>query len=52
MFVPTHRRAVSYIDKSREYYGAHGYDKAYQWATNDNTPFTSWLAKNKHAFLG
>ncbi len=44
MFVPTHRRAVSYIDKSREYYNAHGYDKAYQWAANDDTPFTK-LAK-------
>jgi hypothetical protein len=39
-FVPTHRRFVSYIDKSREYYAAHGYEKSFQWATNDDTPFT------------
>ncbi len=38
-YVPTHRRFVSYIDKSREYYAAHGYEKAYQWAFNDETPF-------------
>ncbi len=36
----THRSHVSYIDKSREYYAAHGYEKAYQWATNDDAPFT------------
>ena len=36
----THRSHLSYIDKSREFYGAHGYDKAYEWATNDNAPFT------------
>ncbi len=35
----THRSYVSYIDKSREYYAAHGYEKAYQWATNDDAPF-------------
>ncbi len=34
------RRAfVSYIDKSREYYGAYGYDRPYQWAHNDAVPF-------------
>ena len=36
----THRSFVSYIDKSREYYAAHGYEKPYQWATNDDAPFT------------
>ncbi len=36
----THRSHVSYIDKSREYYGAHGYEKAYEWASNDDAPFT------------
>ena len=40
----THRSYVSYIDKSREYYAAHGYEKAYEWATNDEAPFTP-LAK-------
>ena len=36
----THRSFVSYIDKSREYYAAHGYEQPYQWATNDDAPFT------------
>jgi hypothetical protein len=36
----THRSYVSYIDKSREFYAAHGYGKPYQWATNDDAPFT------------
>jgi hypothetical protein len=35
----THRSFVSYIDKSREYYAAHGYEKPYAWATNDDAPF-------------
>jgi hypothetical protein len=35
-----HRHAVSYIDKSREFYAAHGYEAAYRWATNDDAPFT------------
>ncbi len=33
------RTFVSYIDKSREFYAAHGYDKPYQWATHDDVPF-------------
>lgn len=36
----THRSFVSYIDKSREYYAAQGYEKPYQWATNDDAPLT------------
>jgi len=36
----THRSFVSYIDKSRRYYNAHGYDTAYQWATHSEAPFT------------
>ena len=40
----THRSFVSYIDKSREYYAAQGYERPYQWATNDDAPFTP-LAK-------
>ena len=35
----THRSYVSYIDKSREYYQAHGYDKPYSWAHHDAVPF-------------
>ena len=30
---------VSYIDKSRLYYQAQGYDKPYRWATNAEAPF-------------
>jgi len=35
----THRRVVSYIDKSREYYAAHGYDRPYEWASYETVPF-------------
>lgn len=37
----THRRAVSYIDKSRNFYAAHGYDQPYQWASYQSVPFQS-----------
>lgn len=37
---PAHRRYVSYIDKSREYYQAQGYQRAYRWAANVTAPFT------------
>lgn len=37
----SHRNFVSYIDKSREYYAAHGYEQPYRWATNTDTPFTT-----------
>ena len=33
-----HRRALSYIDASREFYAAHGYEHPYQWAVHDNAP--------------
>lgn len=36
----THRRYVSYIDKSREYYAAHGYERPYQWVAGDDVAFT------------
>ena len=39
-----HRSLVSYIDKSREYYAAQGYDAPYRWATHSDAPFTP-LAK-------
>ena len=35
-----HRTFVSYIDTSREYYAAQGYDAPYRWATHDDSPFT------------
>ena len=34
-----HRQAVSYIDASRVFYAAHGYEMPYQWATHDDAPF-------------
>lgn len=36
----THRSAISYIDKSREYYAAQGYSQPYKWAANADAPFT------------
>ncbi len=30
---------MSYIDKSREYYAAQGYEQAYRWAAFDEVPF-------------
>ncbi len=39
-FSPTHRSFVSYIDKSREFYGARGYTNAYRWSYNTEVPFT------------
>ena len=38
----THRRVVSYIDKSREFYAAHGYGKPYAWASYADVPFVKW----------
>ena len=40
----THRTFVSYIDRTREYYGAQGYEKPYVWARHTDAPFTA-LAK-------
>ncbi len=36
----SHRSCVSYIDKSREYYAAHGYKQPYTWAYHKNVPFS------------
>ncbi len=33
-----HRTYLSYIDKSREYYAAHGYGQPYRWAAYDDVP--------------
>ena len=35
----THRTFVSYIDRTREFYGAQGYDKPYRWAHHGQAPF-------------
>jgi hypothetical protein len=40
----SHRSYVSYIDKSREYYQAQGYERPYRWARYEDVPFTP-LAK-------
>jgi hypothetical protein len=40
----SHRIFVSYIDKSREFYNARGYENPYRWAHHEDSPFTS-LAK-------
>ena len=34
-----YRSYVSYIDRSREYYAAQGYDRPYAWAHYDDVPF-------------
>ncbi len=36
----SHRRFVSYIDASRDYYAAMGYEQPYTWATHDDVAFT------------
>ena len=33
------RSYVGYIDKSREYYAAHGYAQPYQWPYHQEVPF-------------
>ena len=40
----SHRNYVSYIDKSREYYAASGYERPYRWARYEDVPFAP-LAK-------
>jgi len=36
----THRSFVSYIDRTREYYAAQGYERPYRWAHYAAVPFT------------
>lgn len=36
----THRSFVSYIDRTREFYSAQGYEKPYRWAHHSTVPFT------------
>ena len=40
----THRTFVSYIDRTREYYAAQGYERPYVWARHTDAPFAP-LAK-------
>jgi hypothetical protein len=39
----SHRTFVSYIDKSREYYAAQGYEQPYRWASNSETSFSPFV---------
>ena len=32
--------SVRYMERTREYYAAHGYDQSYKWAHHDDIPFT------------
>ena len=41
MNATTHRTFVSYIDRTREFYAAQGYEKPYQWARNSDVPFAN-----------
>ena len=40
----THRSFISYIDRTREFYAAQGYERPYRWAHHSTVPFTP-LAK-------
>ncbi|MDJ0847106.1 MAG: hypothetical protein QNK04_01865 [Myxococcota bacterium] len=40
----THRSFVSYIDRTREFYAALGYERPYAWASHPDAPFAP-LAK-------
>jgi hypothetical protein len=37
---PAYRMFVSYIDKSREFYAAQGFERPYRWASHNDAPFT------------
>ena len=37
----THRTFVSYIDRTRDFYAAQGYEKPYQWARNSDVPYAN-----------
>jgi hypothetical protein len=43
---------VSYIDKSRDYYAAHGYEHPYRWAHHDESPFTPLVKPLSESRLG
>jgi len=38
----SYRSFVSYIDRSREYYAAHGYERPYAWAHYEEVPFSEF----------
>ena len=37
----THRSFISYIDRTRRFYKAQGYDKPYRWAHHGDVPFAN-----------
>ena len=50
----SHRIFVSYIDKSREYYIADGYENTYRWAHHEDVPFAPLmkpLSKSRVALI-
>ena len=49
---PAYRAFVSYIDKSREFYGAQGYERPYRWAQSDEAPFTPLAIPLSESRLG
>lgn len=48
----SHRSFVSYIDRSRAYYAAQGYDVPYRWATHESAPFTPLSTAVADAVVG
>jgi D-proline reductase (dithiol) PrdB len=48
----SHRCFISYIDKSREYYKAHGYEQPYSWAHNTDSPFSTLKAPLGESRIG
>ncbi len=52
--VTAYRTFTSYIDRTREYYHAQGYEKPYRWASFDSVPFAKLakpLAKSRLALV-
>lgn len=43
---------MSYIDASRRYYAAAGYEKPYEWASNDDAPFAALPRPLEHCRVG
>jgi D-proline reductase (dithiol) PrdB len=45
----THRSFVSYIDRTRDYYGAQGYERPYVWARHTDAPFAPLVKPLAHS---
>ena len=48
----THRTFVSYIDRTRGYYAAQGYDEPYAWARHTDAPFAPLPRALAHCRVG